>query len=205
MAARPDVRARHAARRHRTRQRILDAAFALLEARRWHEITLARVMGEAGLTRSAFYKHFPNRKSLLVALLEELGVRLEEFPARWAQSSDDPIGELRAAVAALTALYARVGRVLGAVADAAAQDDDVRALYLALADRLIDTVADRIATDVEAGRSEVKDPGEVARALVWMNEGYLQVGFGREPVGDPRRAAEALSDVWIATVYGRRP
>jgi AcrR family transcriptional regulator len=188
-----------------TRRRILDTALALLERRPWHEITLEHVMGDAGLTRTAFYRHFRSREALLVALLEDVGIRLEELPSAWESGSGEPVGELRRAVAALTALYARVGRLLGAVAEAAAQDEAIRALYRGLGDRLTVAVAERIAADVAAGRSEVADPLEVARALVWMNEAYLQDRFGREPSGDPERATAALADVWVAAVYGRRP
>lgn len=204
MASRPDVRARHRARRSGTRRRILDTALALLEDRRWHEITPELVMAEAGLTRTAFYRHFPSREALLVALLEDLGVRLEDLPAAWERGDGDPIAELRRAIDELTTLYVRVGRLLGAVAEAAAQDDDIRSLYVGLAERLVAAVAERIAADVEAGRSEVEDPTEVARALIWMNEGYLQAQFGRTSGGDAARATAALSEVWVATIYGRR-
>jgi TetR/AcrR family transcriptional regulator, ethionamide resistance regulator len=205
VASRPDVRARHLAQREGTHRRILDTALALLEERRWHEITLEQVMAEAGLTRTAFYRHFPNREALLGALLEDLGVRLEDLPASWQRGDGEPIDELRRGVEALTTLYARIGHLLAAVAEAATHNDEIRALYFGLADRLIVAVAERIAADVEAGRSEVEDPLEVARALIWMNEGYLQSQFGREPQGDQTRATAVLSDVWIATIYGRRP
>jgi TetR/AcrR family transcriptional regulator, ethionamide resistance regulator len=205
MASRPDVRARHQAQRRGTRRRILDTTLALLERGPWHDITLEQVMADAGLTRTAFYRHFRSREALLMALLEDVGIHLEELPVAWWRGTGEPVDELRRAVAALTALYARVGRLLGAVAEAAAQDEEVRSLYRGLADRLVASVAERIAADVAAGRSEVEDPLEVARALVWMNEGYLQDRFGREPSGDPERATAALADVWVAAVYGRRP
>ena len=114
---------------------------ALLERKPWHEITLEQVMADAGLTRTAFYRHFPSREALLMALLEDVGIRLEELPSAWERDEGDPVDELRQAVDALTALYARVGRLLGAVAE-------------------------RIAADVAAGRSQVQDPLEVARALI---------------------------------------
>jgi AcrR family transcriptional regulator len=199
----PDVRARHRARGEDTRQRILDTALALVEERRWHEVTLEEVMAEAGLTRTAFYRHFPSRDALLIALLEYVGIRLQDLPSGWRSGTGEPVADLRRAIEALTALYARVGRLLSAVGEEATRDDEVRALYLGLADRLIAAVAERIAADVEAGRSAVEDPVEVARALIWMNQAYLQVQFGREPLGDVSRASAALSDVWVATVYGR--
>jgi TetR/AcrR family transcriptional regulator, ethionamide resistance regulator len=205
MASRPDVRARHQAQRTGTRRRILDATLALLEDKPWHDIKLEHVMADADLTRTAFYRHFPSREALLVALLEDVGVRLEDVPSAWERGEGEPVAELRRAVERLVALYARVGRLLGAVAETAAQDDDARAVYRGLADRLVEAAAARIAADVAEGRSEVEDPVEVARALIWMNEAYLQDRFGRETLGDPERATAALADVWVAAVYGRRP
>ena len=193
---------RHRRRRLTTRGRILDAALALLEQRRWNEISLGEIMGSAGLTRTAFYRHFEDRDALLVALLEHIGVHLEQVPAAWQRGSGDPVAELRAAVSALVAVYARHGRLFGALAEAANHDAQVRALYLGLADRLIAAVSERITADVAAGRSRISDAEEVARALIWMNERYLDTQFGRDERGDPERASRALSEVWVGALYG---
>jgi AcrR family transcriptional regulator len=198
----PDVQAQHRLRRRDTRRRILDAALAMLEDRPWHEISLEQIMGRAELTRTAFYRHFEDRQLLLLALLEDVGVHLGDIPADWERGVDDPAAELRRALGELTTVYARHGRLLAAIAGAATQDPDVRSVYLGLADRLIDAAAARIAAEVAAGRSRVSDPPEVARALIWMNEAYLQGQFGRPPLGDPERAAAALAEVWLATIYG---
>src|SRR5919107_1123742 len=170
MGSRPDVRARHQAQRTDTRRRILDTTLQLLEHRPWHDIALEHVMADAGLTRTAFYRHFSSREALLVALLEDVGLRLEDLPSAWEQGEGEPVAELRRAVDDLVTLYARIGRLLGAIAETAAHDDDIRSVYRGLADRLTAAVAERIAADVAAGRSEVQDPLEVARALIWMNE-----------------------------------
>ena len=203
MSTRPDVSTRHRARRRDTRRRILDAALALLEDRPWHEIALEEIMGRAELTRTAFYRHFGDRQLLLLALLEDVGVRLEDVPATWVRGAEDPAAELREAFDALTETYARHGRLLGAISEAAAHDAEVRAVYHGLADRLVAATAERIAAEVAAGRSQVADPDEVARALIWMNEAYLQEQFGRAPLGDPQRAAATLAEIWLATIYGR--
>lgn len=66
-------------------------------------------------------------------------------------------------------------------------------------------MAERIAGDIAAGHTRVRDPGEVARALVWMNERYLRDRFGRGPSDDPARVAAALTGIWTATVYRANP
>jgi AcrR family transcriptional regulator len=202
MSTRPDVQARHRQRRRDSRRRILDAALQLLEDRPWSEISLGEIMRGAELSRTAFYRHFDDRQLLLLALMEDVGMRLEDLPIAWGNAEEDPIGGLRRALGELTAIYARHGRLLGAIAEAAGEDAEVRAVYLGLADRLVAIAAERIAADVAAGRSRVADPQEVARVLIWANEAYLQDQFGRAPLGDPQRAAAALAEVWIPTVYG---
>ncbi|MGZ6643883.1 MAG: TetR/AcrR family transcriptional regulator, partial [Solirubrobacteraceae bacterium] len=162
MSTRPDVQARHRRRRQATRQRILDATLELLQERPWHEIALEQIMARAQLTRTAFYKHFADRSGLLVACIEQLGVRLEDIPAAWERGAPDPAAALRSALDELVATDARHGRLLAAVADAAATDPGVRAAYLGLGDRLAAAAAQRIAADVAAGRSRVADPAEVA-------------------------------------------
>jgi AcrR family transcriptional regulator len=199
---RPDVRDRHRRRREDSRRRILDSTLALLEDRAWAEVSLDEIMRRAELSRTAFYRHFDDRELLLPALLEDVGVRLDEVVATWTESEGDPVAALRRALDALARTWERHGRLLQAVGDAANHDPAITAGYMELADRMVAVVGERIAADVAAGRSTVRDPQEVGRALVWMNDRYLEALFGRPPLGDAARAAEALAEVWIATVYG---
>jgi hypothetical protein len=94
---------------------------------------------------------------------------------------------------------------LRALADASTQDPAVAAVYAELGARLSASAAAAIEREVERGRSHVRDPREVAAALVWMNERYLLDRFGKHPLGDPERAAAALTEVWMGTVYGDEP
>jgi TetR/AcrR family transcriptional regulator, ethionamide resistance regulator len=198
---RPDVRDRHRRRRADSRRRILDATLSLLEDRAWAEVSLDDVMRRAELSRTAFYRHFDDRELLLPALLDDVGVRLDDVVAIWTESARDPIDALRRALDALTRTWERHGRLLHAVGDAANHNPAIRAAYMELADRMVAVVANRIAAEVAARRSTVSDPQEVGRALVWMNDRYLEALFGRPPLGDSVRASDALAEVWIATVY----
>lgn len=202
MASRPDVRRRHREQRESTRARILEAARELLEERSWSDLTVGLITQRTGLTRSAFYKHFGDRVSVLRALLEDLSIELEAVPDPWQSGEDDPPELLRAAIRGLVQTFVEHGRLLRAIADEATQDAEFAGLYAELGGRLSAGVAARIAADVEAGRSAVNDPVEVGAAMVWMNERFLMMRFGRRPLGDPERCSAALEEVWIRTVYG---
>jgi AcrR family transcriptional regulator len=87
-----------------TRQSLLDAAGALLHTGGPDAVTLREVGALAGVSRSAPYRHFANKETLLTALatnaMNQLGDRLE----RLANGDDPPEQSLRAALLSLVAI-----------------------------------------------------------------------------------------------------
>src|SRR4051812_43417609 len=100
------------------RRRILGATARLLADRRFRELTVEDVMGEAGLARTIFYRHFDGLADLVLAALDE-AVADETAPAQ------DLHGMLERAVT----LFARHGRLLAAVEEAAYHDPEVERAY----------------------------------------------------------------------------
>jgi AcrR family transcriptional regulator len=84
-----------------TRQALLDAAGVLLDAGGPDAVTLREVGARAGVSRSAPYRHFANKETLLTALatnaMNQLGDRLESLAAE----SHSPKKLLRAALLSL--------------------------------------------------------------------------------------------------------
>lgn len=205
MSTRLERTAEQRRRRSDVRRRILDATLALLEERRWPDIPVDDVTSAAGLSRTAFYRHFDDRDQLLLALMADTGARLANAGEAWKGAGGDPIDAVRAGLAEMAATMVEHGRLVQAIVDASAYDPDVRAAWEELLQRLVDVTAERIRADVAAGRSEVRDPDDVAAALARMSEAHLLAGFGRRPLADPERAIATLTEVWAATIYGRRP
>ena len=85
-----------------TRERILDAAFALFFEHDYEDITLERVAGAAGVTLQTVLRKFGSKEGLAGAVMEERGQRVIE--ARRPVSPDAP-----SAVAALVASYEQIG------------------------------------------------------------------------------------------------
>jgi AcrR family transcriptional regulator len=202
---RGDLAQRRRTERAEARRRILAAAARQLEERAWQEVALDEVMAAADLSRTVFYRHFEDRRALLLALLDESGVGADPAGAIWKQGTGDPLTDMRRGLDALTDLFVEHGRLLQAVADLASHDPEVRELWARLAEGFVATTTERMAAETAAGRSAVADPQEVARALVWMNERYLLACFGRRPfVVERDAAAAALAEIWAAVVYGHR-
>jgi AcrR family transcriptional regulator len=87
-----------------TRRSLIEAAGALLDLGGVEAVTLREVGARSGVSRSAAYRHFADKESLLTVLatnaLTELGDVIEEL----ANSDDSPEDSLRSGLLALIAM-----------------------------------------------------------------------------------------------------
>ncbi len=196
-----DLQARRREHRRNARRRLLDAAHRLLENQPWAEISLDDITSAAEVARTAFYRHFEDRQHLLMAMLDDVGLELGHVADEWMADHDDPAADLRRSLADLTEIFVEHGRLIQAISDTARYDPEISELYSALAEGLVTATARRIQADIAGGRSQIAQPGEVARALTWMNERYLLASFGQRPFADPAAATDALATIWINTLY----
>ena len=91
-------------------------------------------------------------------------------------------------------VYAEQGPILRALADGAVSDAKLEETYGALVQAFIDANAEKIRSEQASGHiARGIDAEETARALVLMTERYLDEVFGREPQGDPARAARCCT------------
>jgi AcrR family transcriptional regulator len=58
-------------RTQETRQLILDAAFAVFGRLGYGEASVDRILAEAGLSKGAFYHHFPSKEELFRSLMQD--------------------------------------------------------------------------------------------------------------------------------------
>jgi TetR/AcrR family transcriptional regulator, ethionamide resistance regulator len=200
-AARPRTRRRRRSPESAERE-ILAAAEAFLRERPFRDLTVDEVMARTTLSRPSFYVYFRDRHHLAVRLVEGIGAELFDTSERWLEGIGDPREEVRSAFEGVAAVYEEHGLVLSAIADAAGHDSDVEATYRGLMLRFVEASTVRIERDIAAGRTAGVDPRETARALVWMSERYLNEALGRIPRTPVASVLEALSTVWVRTLYG---
>lgn len=61
-----------------TRQKLIDCAKELFYAEGFRNVGLDRILDEVGISKTAFYKHFPSKDDLMLAVLEHQSRWLQE-------------------------------------------------------------------------------------------------------------------------------
>ncbi len=152
-------------------------------------------MHGTGLSRTAFYRFFPDREAVLLDLLEEVWTVLAE--ARDAETAGDQVPA--ASVAALSQLLADNRGVLKAVSDAAASDEEVERNYQAfMRSYWIDDLTARIKDAHDRGLARSLDPQLAGEALGWMAERMVTQSLDK----DPAELLDTIITIIAKCIYG---
>lgn len=95
--AEPGRRRKDAHGNSRARTRVLETAVRLFYAEGIHPVGVDRIIAEAGVTRSTFYRHFPGKEDLVVAYLGYEDARIRSLFAA-AATADATARDLLAVV-----------------------------------------------------------------------------------------------------------
>lgn len=184
---------------------ILDAAEALLSERSYRELSVDELMQRTGMTRPTFYHYFRRLDEVVVALLGRVQAEMMEAVEPWlstAAETDDPRRNIEHGILGVARVYARHGRVLAAIDEAAHHHQTVeRAWREGVLAPWIAAVASQVRTNRERGLTTVEQPEELARALLLMNMAVFVECLGREPADRPEDVARTLSWIWVGALY----
>jgi AcrR family transcriptional regulator len=185
----------------RTRLAILDGALELLWSRPFRDLSVADLMEVTGVSRSAFYRYFDD----LYALMETLLLGLEEdifaVTAPWFSDEGDPIDSLHESLSGLVRVCHEQGPILRAVADAATSDERLESAWSAFLLQFDDAVTAQIEAQQARGIVPQFEARPIAVALNRMDACLLIHAFGRHPRQNPERVLEAITRIWISTLY----
>lgn len=180
---------------------ILDATESLLDTGSFHALTVEDVMRAAGLTRTAFYRYFPDLESVLLRRMTELHAELAHAAEVFLNLDACLEGAILAANTGLAGVYRDHGRILLAFADAAGRGPEIEEAWHRTIDSFVAPVVTRLEDLQAKGLTDLDDTEETARALVWMNERYLLETFGRHRQVDVDVAARVLSRIWHRVLF----
>jgi AcrR family transcriptional regulator len=198
-----ETRAAPTAKRVAVQAAVLDATEALLaEGTAYPELKVDRIAKRAGISRTAFYFYFRDKRELLMRLAGDVSQRLYAAGSAWASGGGDPADELGQAIRGSAALYREHGNLLRALADAAATDDEIAKFWFGVLDRFVDRAQERIEEARAAGYPGTGDPRAMAFALCWMTERtFQQQPLVRDPLPQ-EDLLEALCGIWVRAIYG---
>ena len=180
----------------------MNALEQLLETTTYDEVRIEDVMASAGLTRTAFYRYFPDMEELLLAWLEIIRAEFEVEAYRWLDVGVDPDSSILAATTGLAAVWSRHHFVLKAILDAATSGTRMQHAWRAQVEAFFAPVETRLADLAVHGRLPVAHPEQTARALVWMCERYLAETFTQGHEVSVETAGVVLADIFRRVALG---
>ena len=159
-------------RRSAVERSILEATEHLLVEADLRDLTIDDVMAETGLSRTAFYRFFPDLEAVLLRWFAELVEEIAGSAELWNEEAADPATGLDETVIGLARLFRDHGGVLLACSNPGSGPEMEQAWERFVEGR-VEVATARIEGLQARGICDVKDARQTARALMYMTEGYL--------------------------------
>ena len=190
------------AKRTAVQAAVLRATEELLsEGASFADLGIERIATRAGISRTAFYFYFADKRDLLMRLTEDVTEQLLEQADIWWSGGGDPAEQLRTALANIADLYDEHAVLLRAVVEVSTYDEVVAQFWRALIGQFVDATERRIEREKADGRSSCAQPAATAFALTWMVERtYYQQLVQSDPL-ERADVVAALTSIWLAAIY----
>jgi TetR/AcrR family transcriptional regulator, ethionamide resistance regulator len=182
---------------------VLEATEDLLAGgRSYADLTIEDIARGAGISRTAFYFYFRDKRELLMRLTEEVADVLYAEADAWWSGGEDGREDLERALVIVIALYREHGVLLRAVVEASAYDEAVAGFWRALVGRFVEASRRRIEEEQARGAMTGVAAEATAFALTWMTERacYQRLAQGGDLTDDFQTG---LVHIWVAALYGR--
>ena len=189
---------------------ILEATERLLAEYRFDELSVADILGAAGVSRASFYFYFEGKHAVLAELVRSAVAEGHEAARPWIEYAGDgtPADEIRGGIADGARLWRAKAPVLRAIVENWRSDPGLTELWTELMESYTRRAAERIARDRASGlaRESSIDASTMAGALTWLGERlYYLAALDEPPFDDETRLIDTLTEIWLATVYTSAP
>ena len=170
----------------------------LIEGASFAELNIEKIATRAGISRTAFYFYFRDKRELLVRLTGDVNEQLMAAADRWWSEG----GDIRDALEEIAVLYQEHAALFRATVEVSTYDEEVAQFWRGLVGRFVDATRERIAAEQAAGRGLDGDAGAMAFALVWMTERSMYQQYVQAEPNDRGALVDALAAIFRRTVYG---
>jgi AcrR family transcriptional regulator len=186
-----------------TRSRLLEAGFEEVYEHGFRSASIDAILARAGVTKGALYHHFPNKKALGYALIDEIiGNFMAERLLTPLQDTDDPITALQRHGLEMVARHGDQACALGCplnnlAQEMSAEDEGFRRRIEAIYQRLQDGVAAALRRGQEAGtvREDV-DPDRIAAYYLATSSGIMGAAKNTRDADVMRRLVETGNELF---------
>lgn len=162
------------------------------------ELNIEKIATRAGISRTAFYFYFRDKRELLMRLTSEVNDELMAAADGWWSGET----EMRDALQRIAGIYAAHGALLRVVVEVSTYDEEVATYWRSLVGRFVDATRDRIRAEQEAGAAKDGPAEAMAFALIWMVERTFYEHRVQGAPHDTDELVDALFTVFSRTVYG---
>ncbi|MDX8153749.1 TetR/AcrR family transcriptional regulator [Patulibacter brassicae] len=191
-------------RREEIRKKLLAVIERLLEeGESFTEISVERMVSEAGVSRSTFYVYFEDKGDLLTAWFEEIRAELTEAAKEWwtldASATRDDVQRV---LDNIVRTYQPHTVLMAATYDAAAYDANVRELVTAMMRNNVAGLRRHIVAGQKGGFvAEGLIPTQTSGWLTWMAERGFHQLVRRASPAELEKLIEAYTDIVWNTLY----
>lgn len=194
----------------KSRRRLLQAAAWCFENYGYGGTRIADIVGRAGMSQGAFYRHFADKDEVLLEVMRE---PIEDVLANTGWTASDHSADLEALARRNTGFfqaYARHARLIRVMREAAAtQGSGFRPMWLGERGRFVDRVEEWLVEMRDEGLIEGHDLGLLAAAFGAMMDqlAYTRIGLAEVPPRPEELAAlgRITAEVWHASLMARAP
>jgi len=182
---------------------LLEATEELLaEGASFADLGVERIATQAGITRTAFYFYFADKRELLMALTADINELLLEQANLWWSGEGEPAVRLERALTNVARLFGEHAVLLKALGEVAAYDEQVAEHWQRLIGQFLEATEEQIRQEQAAGLATCSNPSSTAFALTWMTEGTLSQQILQQGLAADQELIDALVEIWVRSVYG---
>lgn len=185
----------------------MAATERLLDRMPLHDLTVADIIAEAGMSRATFYFYFSSKFAVLGALLGQVMDEIFQVSQPYLNRDEsEPPGEaLRRGMEAATRVWSQHRAVLRATAQSWHAVPELQELWLGVFARFTEAFAQEIDRERAAGVAPGgPDSRQLAAALLHGTERCLYVaGLGVDAnLPNEEAIVDVLSAMWRGAIYG---
>jgi AcrR family transcriptional regulator len=187
---------------------VLAATAELLETVPLAQLSVARVIAAAGVSRTSFYEHFTSKEDVVVRLVRSISAEVaDEIEPMFAHDGHDPEPAFREGLSRLLRVSSRHAPLVLAASEEWPAVPELQRLWFRMHGELTRRLAGLIVAERAAGRApDGADPAALAACLVWTGERAFHVAMTGEIAALSGHDAliEPLVQLYVGTIY-RRP